>query len=356
MTACLGPSENVKYLYVRNRDIRRQQYIQAIKFFINETKVKSIVFCDNSGSAEIEELKELAKKKNKKLEWISFQGDLEKTEEKGKGYGEGEILAYVIENSSLARKCEYMAKITGRLKLKNIDLVLKLLSPSKNYFNSYIDNYGHFMVDTRFFVIRIKDYQNFFLNAYKTVNDENYCYLEHCIGKSMIEKGLSFSNFPIALNIEGQSGSTGAMYFMSRGTVIIKSIRPFAQYALGRGRKDRPIKELDEECKWDQTVWDTYYRYLDKKRIIIYGAGIVGQRFYRLCRGNCRIVAWADKNFQRIGILKGRRITSPTVVQKKKYDYVVLAIKNTEDFGQVKENLINLGVSDSKIICGIPQE
>lgn len=53
----------------------------------------------------------------------SFQGDVDAVRMKGKGYGEGEILAYLYENSSIMQRSRYYYKITGRLTINNIDKI-----------------------------------------------------------------------------------------------------------------------------------------------------------------------------------------------------------------------------------------
>ena len=58
----------------------------------------------------------------KEFEWISFQGNTTKTQEKGKGYGEGEIIEYAINHSQLLAKSKMLMKLTGRFYVKNMTL------------------------------------------------------------------------------------------------------------------------------------------------------------------------------------------------------------------------------------------
>lgn len=52
----------------------------------------------------------------------------------GKGYGEGEIIEYGLKYSELLRGAAYFCKLTGRLKVENINRFTKLAKMDKSYF------------------------------------------------------------------------------------------------------------------------------------------------------------------------------------------------------------------------------
>ncbi len=249
MTACIAPSAQMKLLTIRDKGVRRKQYLEAARFYIEKTRIKHIVFCDNSGTREIGLLKKLAAEKQKRFEWLSYQGDGKKTEEQGKGYGEGEILAYVLQNSRLLRTCRYMAKVTGRLKVRNIDMVIRLLGQSGNYFNSYIDYRNRFFIDTRFFVVSCRDYESFLKDCYQSVNDGRGFYLEHSIARAVRKKHMSYHVFPVALDVEGISGTSGMRYATSRRALYLSSADLLLRMLLHREKKDRSILELHKNIR-----------------------------------------------------------------------------------------------------------
>lgn len=84
-------------------------------------------------------------------------------------------------------------------------------------------------------------------------------------------------------------------------------------------------------------------------RIVLYGAGQVGQTFYRQLKkiSFCEVVCWVDQNNQ---LYKEKEIYPVEFVEKVKYDYILVAVYGRETSAMIKENLINRGVDRSKII------
>lgn len=354
MTGCISPSEKVIELCVKDKDYREQQYINAILFYIENTTIKNIVFCDNSVQPVNEMLCRKAREKRKNFEWLSFQGNYEKTEQLGKGYGEGEILEYVLNNSELIYKCKYMAKITGRLRLLNIDTVLRFLFASEYHFSSYFDEGKHLFIDTRFFVAETDRFRDKFLDAYKNVNDRKGIFYEYAIANRIQERGIAFRDFPLALNIVGDSGSSGYSYRWTWKMLIKKSIPLFYYYFFHKGHLCRAESERNEELIWGEYVWHSNFRELEGKKVVLYGAGKIGNKFYELSQNHCIIIAWVDGNYRKIRRQKGVKITSPTVLDTLVFDYIMIAVKNENVVEQIKDNIREMGISDNKIVWRMP--
>ncbi len=89
-------------------------------------------------------------------------------------------------------------------------------------------------------------------------------------------------------------------------------------------------------------------------RIAIYGAGIVGQSYYKQLKKSYNVVYWTDKNkFNET--YSEKKIIRPQEVNIKDVDYVLLAIKNKEMAQGVKKELIKgLNWSEKKIIWEKP--
>lgn len=220
ITGTVFPTEGVFQLKVKNPQERRKQYIDTINFFLLKSNIKNIVFCENSGAKIEAEISELAIKKGKNFEWLSFLSDSEKILNQGKGYGEGEIMEYVLKNSKIMMNCDYIIKITGRLKLKNINSVLKFCNEKMNYFDNRKE--GH--VDTRFYMIQKNEFKKYLERAYFSVDDRRGYYLEHAYFDAMNKDNITFMDFPIAIAIEGIGGSDGVIYHKSWFRVIGKTI------------------------------------------------------------------------------------------------------------------------------------
>lgn len=85
-------------------------------------------------------------------------------------------------------------------------------------------------------------------------------------------------------------------------------------------------------------------------RLVIYGAGKAGKEFVRLLLQNhyAEIVAWVDQDFGRE--IYSYKIEKPESIQKKEYDYVLIALTDENIVGEVTEFLQGIHVNEDKII------
>lgn len=208
ITGCIDVSKNMPFVAVTDLETRLNAYVETIRWAIEETKFKKIIFCENSNyNFNEKECIKLAKKYEKSFEYLTFSGDTKKCEEKGKGYGEGEIINHVLENSKLLKDEDYFYKITGRLKIKNINKLIK--SNKKNYFmNKKLLN----EVDTRFYGINKETFIKNLKNEHEKVNDFNNYYLEHAYHDALIKRNVKYRTFCERPLFIGIAGSTGKIY------------------------------------------------------------------------------------------------------------------------------------------------
>jgi len=86
-------------------------------------------------------------------------------------------------------------------------------------------------------------------------------------------------------------------------------------------------------------------------RIVLYGAGKVGKSFYKQIAASsyCKIVMWADQN---CGILDsyGGEIELPEQIGKADFDYIIIAVLDRGISYEIKEKLLEIGISEKKII------
>lgn len=61
--------------------------------------------------------------------------------------------------------------------------------------------------------------------------------------------------------------------------------------------------------------------------IILYGAGTYGQRLHQYLKESrfCKIEAWVDRNYEALNEL-GLEVEAPDIIEKARYDYIVVAI------------------------------
>lgn len=217
VTGTVYPDVNMPYLCIKNSEERLKQYKESLLWFIKKTKVSHIVFCDNSlcPYEEFKEISEQAVFEGKQFEYLTFAANNDMMLKRGKGFGEGEIIQYVLKNSHLIKNEDYFVKVTGRLKIKNIDKIIKSLCPNTFYINMFNKE----RVDTRIYAIPKSMYIHHFENIYKKVNDKKGYYLEHVFTDVIQSETIYCKNFRFYPQIIGVSGSTGKIY----DTNILKS-------------------------------------------------------------------------------------------------------------------------------------
>ena len=212
ITGTIKPNK-IKDLTLRDTDERLAQYRKALLYLIKLRPDADIVFCDNSnyGTEAFADITQKAKKSNINLEVLSFQGSSEAIAEHGKGYGEGEIVRYVLENSSLAQDNDYMIKITGRLAVHNISTIVKRVDTDRIYFN--VPNiHRRDIYDTRLYGMPIQLFRGYFIDEYLNVYDDKGYFLEHAYRDAILNNHLKVRNFPSYPRITGSSGSGGTSY------------------------------------------------------------------------------------------------------------------------------------------------
>lgn len=224
ITGCASPVNGISALYLKDKNERKKQYIEAFKFYLRSTNVNRIVFCDSSSFKKPDELDEIIYRSGKRVEWLCFEGSRNLVIERGKGYGEGEIIEYAFHHSRLLSEADFLIKVTGRLIVKNIDSVIKSCKRNKNYFFPLRNVFGGNFIDTRFFIVRTDCFMEYFLKEYKNVNDQNSIFMEHIYAEVVIKNQIDVNLFRIEPDIEGISGTTGKYYHSSRSRIIIKSI------------------------------------------------------------------------------------------------------------------------------------
>lgn len=116
LTACVNPN-GMSFTALQDGTIRKQQYVDALYYYLEETSLP-IVFVENTNTDFSDEFKQYID--SNRLEYITFDGNNSFDKIKGKGYGEALIMLYAFENSEFLKNSDYVYKITGRLKVTNV--------------------------------------------------------------------------------------------------------------------------------------------------------------------------------------------------------------------------------------------
>lgn len=225
ITGTIKPPVQMSQLTLRDEEERLRQYRESMEFFIDSGAFSKIVFCENSGYGMEKFFPLIAhgERKGIKLELLSFQGDTGKVCFHGKGYGEGESMAYVFSHSKIAVREPYFVKITGRLKVDNIKNIVERLHQEKTYFN--IPNRTiRDLYDTRIYGMPTEQFQKVFLDVYGQVMDQQGIFLERVYTRVIQENQIQVTNFPVYPRIVGMSGSGGAVYDYTEWKCKVKDL------------------------------------------------------------------------------------------------------------------------------------
>lgn len=86
-------------------------------------------------------------------------------------------------------------------------------------------------------------------------------------------------------------------------------------------------------------------------KIVLYGAGDIGQKCYDSIRNNqyCKIIMWIDR-YKCGSMCKGEYLHGISDIKGIEYDYVLIAINNAEISNSVKLDLLKYDVLENKIV------
>jgi len=202
LTGCINPN-GMPFTQLTDISDRQKQYVDAIHFYINNTNCK-IVFCENSNT----DISTLFKNEQDRLEILTFAGNQEK--QRGKGYGETEIIEYALHHSSFIQDDSIIIKITGRLIIINICPILKSLKYKHNFVTCLFHSNLRF-ADSRIICGTTTFYKEFLKNK-GCINDSEGIFFEHILASTVLESSVCFIPFSEEPLIRGISGTTGELY------------------------------------------------------------------------------------------------------------------------------------------------
>lgn len=92
-----------------------------------------------------------------------------------------------------------------------------------------------------------------------------------------------------------------------------------------------------------------------ESRIILYGAGSVGIRYYQQIhrQNQLCLVLWVDRNWKdyEAGSMP---VSSPKLISGSKYDYIIIAVKRKELADEIRNELADMGVQEDQILWRPP--
>ena len=111
----------------------------------------------------------------------------------------------------------------------------------------------------------------------------------------------------------------------------------------------RQISVFDDE----NTFLTPFGGVLSKEKIIIYGAGKLGQSIYRYIKktGKSQIFGWFDKNsimYQNMGFPVNVR--KEFAEMQRNCDKIIIAVSSKSVFDSIRDDLLQMGINEQKII------
>ncbi|MDT8991566.1 hypothetical protein RQP54_11905 [Curvibacter sp. APW13] len=191
---------------------RKHLTLLAIEKWLQIDTSLKIVICDGSDYDFSHEVKNLYP--NALIECLHFKNSSEKVALFGKGYGEGEITNYALDNSTFLKNSENFAKCTSKLWVRNFNTITKHWNGKiqvegvfKNIFRFKTIQKMH--IETKFYLANKYFYKQYLSESYKDVNEIRGLSLEHCFSNSLDATELHYYMFNHPLLINGYSGSSG---------------------------------------------------------------------------------------------------------------------------------------------------
>jgi hypothetical protein len=199
------------YLVVRDERTRIQHYMCALVAWARTMRVHRLILAENSNTQfDFSRIIQHLEAAGKEVELLVFDGNRE-SPRFGKGFGEGEILEYVYRHSRLLRLTDTFYKVTGRLFVRNFDVVSDATASRHAFRRKYAKKPGNpSKVDTTFFKCGLDLFETRLMYAYRQVDDMKRVSIEHMYFDLLRETDVG--GFPLSPEIVGQSASTGKVY------------------------------------------------------------------------------------------------------------------------------------------------
>lgn len=182
LSACVNPN-GMAYTVLQDAEIRKKQYIESLTYYLHNTNVP-VVFCENTlcdFSAIFQDYI-----RSGRLEYLTFNGN-DYDKKRGKGYGEALIIKYAYEHSEIIVSSNYIIKITGRIKVKNIESIVN--QSILNHFCFFRSDFRLIdYIHSQLFVVSTSLLLEIINEGIDTLNDSNNVYFEHIIYQGLLNR------------------------------------------------------------------------------------------------------------------------------------------------------------------------
>lgn len=201
---------------LKDTESRVRYALESVQEWLRISPELPLVLCDGSGFDFTELITQHFP--GAKVECLNFMNDQAKVLEKGRGYGEGEIVRYALANSSTIQRAGAFAKCTSKLWVSNYGELMEIWNGSLLLKGVFLHVFSAFKktafnyIDTRFYVASVEVYTRLFVNAHLSIDQHQGHGLEQCFFDVVVQQqqqGVLTTRAPV---IEGVGGGIGRAY------------------------------------------------------------------------------------------------------------------------------------------------
>ena len=217
-------------------------------------------------------------------------------------------------------------------------------SLAKQIFEKPVEN-RHYFVDLTLL------YQ--YILLCKSVLITDICGYHYRIRKTSISHGAAHADSYIT-NILGLYRTLESVFRTHpRCDVLTSQLQRKVASALSRA----PRKMNFDKSAWNRTFVFPFFNLLDGKHIALYGAGEIGQAYWRQIRrhGMCEVELWVDKAWE-YRRREGWDVSPVEALRKGACEYVVIAAERQDTADGLRKNLLSMGIEEDRILWRPPVE
>lgn len=210
LTGCINPN-GMKCTAVQDATVRRQQYIDAITFYLSNTK-NHIVFVENSNEDISDFFREAVA--SKRLECFTFDGN-NYDKSRGKGYGEALIIIKAFTFSEVLRNSHEVIKITGRVIVRNINRIIAQNRGGGGKQQDpfiMVDFWGMKFIPTIVFSFSPYHFIKYLESHYEDINETKGCIFEHVFYRYAKCPDIEIHIYVPSPQLDGICGGWGCAY------------------------------------------------------------------------------------------------------------------------------------------------
>jgi hypothetical protein len=201
---------------LKNTEARVRYALESVREWLRICPELQLVLCDGSGFDFTGLMAQHFPQA--KVECLYFMNDQAMVLQRGRGWGEGEIVRHAIENSLTIRHAGAFAKCTSKLWVSNYLELLEVWNGSLLLKGVFLHVFSAVQkpvfdyIDTRFYVVSVATYTQLFVDAHLSIDQHRGHGLEQCffeiVQKQQLQ-GILTARPPV---IEGVGGGIGRAY------------------------------------------------------------------------------------------------------------------------------------------------